>query len=469
MSDTCLLAQFAILLGVTSATNGSIRLNSWLLPALVIALIALQLVTPWQGWMILAVGLGGAWLIAWLWARALARGLVFRREMRYGWAQVGDRLEERFTLHNNSLAPALWVEVIDHTAMPDYQTGRVTGVDSRSQTQWRTQSLCTRRGVFTLGPTTLRTGDVFGIYSVTVESPSATTLMVLPPVIPLPRIEVAPGGRAGEGRLRVNAPEQTVSASSVREYSPGDSLRRIHWLTTARRGSLFARRFDNTPASHWWIVLDMDRGAHIGQGQDSTEEHAITLAASLADAGLRAGQSVGLIAFGDELVWLPPQNGDPQRWRLLRALALLRTGRVGLGELLDRARPAMGQFSSVIVITPAVVFADAARAPAWCDRLLMMQRRGIVPTVLLLDAGAYADDTELPTGGFDRLTHRDQAARAAQLLASLGVASQVIGRNVFDRPESKPGREGEWEWRILPTGRVAPVRQPRNIDWRTVP
>lgn len=420
--------------------------------------------------MILAVGLGGAWLIAWLWARALARGLVFRREMRYGWAQVGDRLEERFTLRNTSLAPALWVEVIDHTAMPDYQTGRVTGVDSRSQTQWRTQSLCTRRGVFTLGPTTLRSGDLFGIYSVTVESPSATTLMVLPPVIPLPRIEVAPGGRAGEGRPRANAPEQTVSAATVREYSPGDSLRRIHWLTTARRGSLFVRLFDNTPASHWWILLDMHHGAHIGQGQDSTEEHAITLAASLADAGLRAGQSVGLTAFGDDadgggLVWLPPQNGDPQRWRLLRALALLRPGRVALGELLERARPAMSRFSSVIVITPAVAFAETARAPAWCDRLLMLQRRGVVPTVLLLDAGAYADGAHGAQVGLPR----DQAARASRLLAGLGIAGQVIGRDVFDRPESKPGHEGEWEWRILPTGRVAPVRKPSNVDWRTVP
>lgn len=444
---------------MTLTANRRIKLNSRLLPVLIGALILLQLITPWQGWMILVVGLAGAWLIAWLWARALARGLVFRREMRYGWAQVGDRLEERFTLRNNSIAPALWVEVVDHTAMPDYQTGRVTGVDSRSQTQWRTQSVCTRRGVFTLGPTTLHTGDVFGIYRVTVESPSATTLMVLPPVIPLPRIEVAPGGRAGEGRPRANAPEQTVSASTVREYSPGDSLHRIHWLTTARRGSLFVRLFDNTPASHWWIMLDMDRSAHIGQGQDSTEEHAITLAASLADAGLRAGQSVGLTTFGDDLVWLPPRSGDAQRWRLLRALALLRPGRVALGELLDRARPAMSQFSSVIVITPAVAFADTARAPAWCDRLLMLQRRGVVPTVLLLDAGAYGDEAGLP---------RDQAARALRALAGLGVASQVIERSVFDRPESRPGHEGEWEWRILPTGMVAPVRQPRNSDWRTV-
>ena len=412
-----------------------------------------------------------------------ARGLRFKREMRFGWAQVGDRLEERFTLHNDGLTPALWVEVVDHSAMPDYQTSRVTGVDSRSQTQWRTQSLCTRRGVFTLGPTTLHTGDVFGIYGVTVESPSSTTLMVLPPVIPLPHIEVAPGGRAGEGRPRANAPEQTVSTSTVRDYYPGDSLHWIHW-PTARRGSLFVRQFDNTPASNWWIILDMDRRAHAGFGQDSTEEHAITLAASLADRGLREGQSVGLTAFGDDLVWLAPKSGDPQRWSILRALALMHPGQVALGELLERARPTLGQYASVIVITPAVEFGDRnrlgiTRAPSWLDRLLMLQRRGVVPTVLLLDPSAY-DNVPPP-----RLKDPDaaseasivqsvkpeqgQAQRASELLAGLGIASHVMGRDVFDRPENKPGHEGEWEWRILPTGMVAPVRQPRNADWRAVP
>ncbi|MCS7062006.1 MAG: DUF58 domain-containing protein [Anaerolineae bacterium] len=428
-----------------------------MLPVLIGALILLQLINPWQGWMILLVGLGGAWLIAWLWARALAHGLLFRREMRYGWAQVGDRLEERFTLQNTAFAPALWVEVIDHTALPEYQAGRVTGVDSRSQTQWRTQSVCTRRGVFTLGPTTLRSGDVFGIYSVTVESSSSTTLMVLPPIIPLPHIEVAPGGRAGEGRPRTNAPEQTVSAATVREYSPGDSLRHIHWLTTARRGSFFVRLFDNTPAGHWWIILDMDRAAHVGQGQDSTEEHAITLAASLADAGLRAGHSVGLIAFGDELVWLPPRNGDPQRWSVLRALALLKPGSVKLEELLERVRPTIGLSSSVIIITPAIAPVGKA-SPGWLARLLMLRRRGIVPTVLLLDAQAYVEDSSV----------YQSAAHTAERLAGFGIVARVIDRSTFNRLENKPGHEGEWEWLILPTGRVAPVRRPSNLDWRAL-
>jgi uncharacterized protein (DUF58 family) len=456
---------------VTSTPKGRVRLNFRLLPALIVLLIILQLAIPYQGWMVLLVGLGGAALIAWRWALSLARSLEFKREMRFGWAQVGDRLEERFTLSNSSVFPALWAEVVDHSAMPDYRSGRVTGVDGRSSIQWRTQSLCTHRGVFTLGPSTLRTGDPFSLFSVSVDSPSSTTLMVLPPVIPLPDISVAPGGRAGEGRPRTNAPEPTVSAAGVREYFPGDSVRWVHWLTTARRGSLFVRSFDNTPSSNWWIVLDLDRRIQAGAGQDSTEEHAITLAASLADRGIREGQQVGLVSYGEGLVWSPPRSGDPQRWSILRELALLKPGPVTLAQLLERARPAVGQYTSLIVITAAAGVEDGV--PAWLDALLLLKRRGVAPTVLLLDRDAYepapasADPAPAAQQG---AASNGRAQRTAEMLIGQGIASIVVGRALFDRPELRPGHQGEWEWRILPTGMVAPVRQPRSgdLDWRSV-
>ena len=136
-----------------------LHLNTRLLPALVGLLLVLQLVVPYRGWLMLLVGLGGAWLVSFLWARSLGRGLRLMREMRFGWAQVGDRLEERFTLVNAGFLPGLWVEVVDHATMPDYSASRVTGVGGTSQVRWHTEGVCTCRGLFTLGPTTLRTGD----------------------------------------------------------------------------------------------------------------------------------------------------------------------------------------------------------------------------------------------------------------------------------------------------------------------
>ena len=262
-----------------------LRLKLRLLPILVAVLILFQFLGTYKGLRILLVGLGGAWLIGYLWARFLARGLRLRRELRFGWVQVGDWMVERFNLQNDSRLPALWVEVVDHSTLPDYQASRAVGVSSRGSIWWFKETVCTLRGLFTLGPVTLRTGDPFGLYSVTLEYPTSIPLLVMPPIVPLPALEVAAGGRAREGRTMVNGLERTVSASYVREFQPGDHQRWIHWPTTARMDSLYVRLFDGAPSGDWWILLDMNSQVHFGDGFDSTEEHQVILAASLADRG----------------------------------------------------------------------------------------------------------------------------------------------------------------------------------------
>jgi len=430
-----------------SSFRPRLKLNTRLLPIAVLLLIGLQLSVPYHGWMILLVGFGGAWLIAYLWARSLARGLRLTRELRFGWAQVGDRLEERFTLINDSWTPALWVEITDHSTLPGHAASVATGVDSTSENSWIVRSVCTRRGAHTLGPTTLRTGDPFGIYTVTIENPGAANMMVMPPIVPLPRIEIAPGGRAGEGNRRVESFDRAVSVKSVRDYVPGDSLNVIHWRATAHRDSLFVRLFDSTPASDWWILLDLNQRAQIGREQNSTIEHGIILAASLADRGLRAGRAVGLVAHSDALVWLPPLAGQTQRWAILRALALASPGSRSLAEMLAQLLPSFKQRTVLVIITP-----DAQGD--WIAQLIPLRWRGIVPTVLLFDPISF--------GGMP------DARGVFAALADLEIARYVVTRDVLDRPEAHPGSRGQWDWRVTPLGRAIARRPPRDAAWRAL-
>ncbi len=441
-----------------AARQAQLQLNSRLLPLLLGSLLLLQLAFPYKGWMMLLVGLGGGWLIGYLWARSLAGGLQLTREMRFGWAQVGDRLEERFTLFNAGWAPGLWVELVDHSTLPDYHASRVTSVGTQAANQWRLKSICTRRGLFTLGPTSLRTSDPLGIYTVNLHYSDSTALMVTPPILPLPSIEITPGERTGDGRrLRRDPFERTVSSSSVRDYRPGDDLRWVHWRVSAHRDELFVRLFESTPASDWWIFLDLDQRVQAGQGWDSTAEHGIMLAASLADQGLLSaqhpggmGRAVGLAGYGQEFLWLPPQAGDSQRLAILRALALLAPGNCSLAELLQRAQPAPGQRPSLIIITPAV-------QGAWIESLLPLLRRGVAPTVLLLDPVSFGDDSPALA---------QATGRTLALLSDWGVAHYTITRDLFDRPQARPGRRGRWEWRISGTGRAIAVRRPRDTGWK---
>lgn len=432
---------------VKSHPAASLRLNSPILPILAGALLAMQLLDGYRGWAILLVGLGGAWLISFFWARSLARSLHLKREMRFGWAQVGDRLEERFTVSNAGRFPALWIEVHDHSTLPDYRPGRVTGVGGLDQSFWRTEGICTRRGLFTLGPTTLRTADPFGFYSVEIKDPAAASLLILPPVIPLPFIEVAPGGRAGEGRPRPDAHERTASASGVRAYVPGDSLRWIHWPTSARHDQLHVHLLDSTPSSDWWIFLDMDQRIQAGEGQASTEEHSVILAASLAEQGLRMGRAVGLVAAGQELVWLPPQSGRERRWEILRALALVNQGNTSLANLLAHTNPALERGASLVIITPN-------SNGDWLEALLSLTWRGAVPTVLLLDPVSFGGNGDV--------------AKSTGILASMGISSHIIDRQLLDRPEARPGEAGQWEWRVTISGRAVAVKKPRDLSWKAL-
>jgi uncharacterized protein (DUF58 family) len=423
-----------------------LRFNTRLLPLLVGLLVVMQLTFPYKGWLTLLIGLGGVWLVSFIWARGLARGLTLTREMRYGWAHVGDQLEERFTIINYSVFAALWVEIIDHTTMPDYGVNRVTGVGPRSENRWITQGLCTRRGLFNLGPTTLQSGDPFGLYTVTIHNPDFTTLTVTPPIVPLPSIQIAPGGRAGEGRPRPNALERTITTAGIRGYLPGDSLHWIHWPTTARHGTLHVRLFDSTPSGDWWLFVDLDERVQVGQGYASTEEHSIILAASLADQGLRTGRSVGLVTHGQELVWLPPQHGDTQRHEILRALAMARPGPRRLTDLLSRVQPTFVNITSLIIITAA------AQDQAWLEALLPLQQQGAVPTVLLLDPRSFGGSGDI--------------AGIQAHLANLGVTHYRITQDMLDLPETRPGQQGQWEWRISPTGRAIAINRPRDSAWK---
>ena len=305
--------------------------------------------------------------------------------MRFGWAKVGDILEERFQLCNNGWFPALWVELTDHSTIPGHQANIVTGISSRSVTSWIYRLSCSRRGLFTIGPTSILTSDLFSMYHITIRNPATVSLLVTPPILPLPAIQIAGGGRIGEGRPAREALEQSISVNGVRDYHIGESLRWIHWPTSARRDQLFIKTFDHTPISNWWIVLDLEKRLQVGADQQSTEETCVTLAASLADRGINSGLAVGLISNSQEPTWIPPQAGDLQNLKLLKTLALVSPGSQSINEILQNAIPSLHNQSSLVLITVAI-------SGEWLQAILLLMQRGVIPTVLLLDPQSFGGE-----------------------------------------------------------------------------
>ena len=420
----------------------SLRLTSRVPLVAVGILLLLQIFSPAPAIQFVLITVVGVLAVSYLWARQLSHGISLQRQRRYGWAQVGDVIEERFIMHNESWVPAIWAEVRDFSDLPGYQAGRAVGIGAQSTVRWTTEGRCSQRGIYTLGPLEVLVGDPFGLFEVRLTHNYSDSFVVYPPVASLPQLLEPHGLARGAARTNVRSLDMTTNASSVRNWVPGDALNRIHWRTTARRSiadqeSIYVKEYDLEPSGDLWIIVDLASAVHVGEGAESTEEYAVILAASLANQMLRANHAVGMFLYCHEPIVIRPARGPQQLWELLRELAGAHAVcPATFGQVLEQVDPLLGRGISTTLITPST-------DPEWIRGLSMLLRRGIHCTALLLDASSFG-------GGND-------AQGILGALADLGVAGHII-RKGFRFELLTQRRQQRPEYKVLGTGRVIVTR-----------
>lgn len=321
--------------------------------------------------------------LCYLWARFNVSGLEVEVERVIDRAQVGQYAEERISVRNRSRLPKVWLEVEDPSALPEYHPGRVITLGGHGRKTWRARTLLRRRGVYPIGPVTVTSGDPFGLFRMSRSYGHAASVIVYPGFIDLPHFTVPPANLPGEGRFRKRTHYVTPNAAGVRDYEYGDSLNRIDWKSTARMGKLMVKMFELDPASDIWIVMDLQGSVQAGAVDESTEEYAVKIAASVARFFLNANRNVGYMAFGERLDLIEVERGGQQMTHILEALATARaSGDVPIGDLLNVEGRRFGRHTTLVVIT-------ASTKQDWVMSLLMLTQRGVKAAVVLLEASTF--------------------------------------------------------------------------------
>jgi len=152
-----------------------------------------------------------------------------------------------------------------------------------------------RRGVIPVGPATVVRGDPLGLLRRAAASSEASELIVHPRTVAL---EPFGSGllRDLEGLTSKDLTSSDLAFHALREYSPGDDRRFVHWRSSAKAGQLLVRQFLETRRSTLCVVVD---GAEGGYGSPSEFETALEVAGSVA---LRAcaDDLPAVVAAGDQ-------------------------------------------------------------------------------------------------------------------------------------------------------------------------
>ena len=330
-------------------------------------------------------------LISYLWMVANTGGISIKGEELPKYCQVGESFQQEITVFNNSRIPKLGLKVEDNTDMPGYSNTEVLNLLPGSSHRWQTSVICRSRGRYSLGSVTVTATDPFGLYSQQRSLGEAQSVLVYPATPDIPLFKLSSFNDFGYGSGYQSVSQISPNASSVREFADGDSLQHIHWQSTAHTRRLMVKVFDAdrsySGAKTIWAVVDMHQAYHAGEGEETTEEYGIIIAASLIRKYLESGMHVGMIVSGDQPFLFPPERGEEHLWRILEALAMVKaTGEVPVSQLISQQAAHFKDDSVAIIITPAAT-------GQLLDTVQRLKNRAGSIIVVLLDAVSFGGST----------------------------------------------------------------------------
>jgi uncharacterized protein (DUF58 family) len=220
-----------------------------------ISVALLLILAAWGGQTIIVIlfglvlGLAG---LARLWSYWSLKGVTCERSLTESRVFPDEYLELKLKVTNRKLLPLPWIEVNDQVpsgfieglvsardARPGFETiSQSTSILWYSAVTWKYRLQCKRRGYYPLGPLSVTSGDIFGLYPRTAGELTQDYIIVYPRVYSVSHLSIPslyPLGDVKSDNRIFEDPSRTIG---IRDYLPGDSLRRIHWKASARQQQL---------------------------------------------------------------------------------------------------------------------------------------------------------------------------------------------------------------------------------------
>jgi len=333
------------------------------------------------------------------------RGGTVTRRISTDLLTVGEdsQVDVRFDLRAMRVPFATWR---DH--LPEAVTGDASGdfpTDNGTSIRYAISGV--RRGVWPVGPLSLRTMDPFGLAQRTQEFGDTRTVIVVPEVVPLAPLVRDVGAAGGTAHTASSRLGQGSDNLSPRHYVSGDSMRRIHWRATAHRGDLMVRQEEEEASPDAIVILDRaaSRWARRGDEADPAFESAVAACASIALHLVQEGYSVDVRdSAGTVLGTLRGHEDD--RDSLLVALAMVdpRGEARDIVTLLDGTPP-----GPLVMITGRIDDDDAA---------LMRHGGASLPVLLATDASETVEEATSALGWWTARLDDDVAAAWEDALGS---------------------------------------------------
>jgi uncharacterized protein (DUF58 family) len=329
--------------GIDPAKKVSTRAAGLLLNKIGLISVAVALIfAAWAGQTLIVILLGlvfGAAGLSRLWSHWSLAGVTCERHLTETRVFPDEYLELKLKITNRKLLPLPWIQVNDSVptgfieglassadAKPGYDViSQSTSILWYSAISWKYRLHCKKRGYYPLGPLSVTSGDIFGFYPRTVSEPIIDHIIVYPKIYSMSHFSIPSLYPLGDVKSEKRIFEDPSRTIGIRDYLPGDSLRRIHWKASARQQQLQVKIFEPTTTLRAALFLAVDSFQNFENG-DAELELGISVTASLASYLANKNSQVGLwantkLADSGQPANITPGSGVERLMLILEALA----------------------------------------------------------------------------------------------------------------------------------------------------
>lgn len=213
---------------------------------------------------------------------------------------------------------------------------------------------CEQRGLFMLDDLSIQSSYPFGVFRHTKSlKTDAASVLVLPKTFPIRCLPFSfTGMHSKGGNIEATTTGLHNEYSGLREYRYGDSMKHIHWASSARHQELVVKEYESFDRPNILIVLDQHASSDIGDLPNSTFEYAIQITASIIEYAIVNNMDVHVFGKGKVETRFSVTPGSLNSREYLEKLALLKSdGDVTYDQALGHALSEFYDINTLITFT----------------------------------------------------------------------------------------------------------------------
>lgn len=268
--------------------------------------------------------------------------------------KVGDSIEIGYKLNNIGFLPIAYVEVecniskrLGNMAFPTqtifFKPFEIVSVKEKFK--------CRHRGFYSLGELNIRIRDFLNIFEKHIVFNKDIDLIVYPRIYEINEINIPAAEFFGKLRTSYNTHEDYTSIRNIREYTEGDSVKKIHWKITAKLNDVYIKEFELSANSKINIIIDGYENNFIEDHDGEIEERMIEVAASIINYCLKNNLETTLTTNITQRRYLEGRSLDKLDIFLKELIAFVPKSKIPLHEILVIESRKLFYGSTLVILT----------------------------------------------------------------------------------------------------------------------